>query len=117
MAYVLTIDQRHSRRSPDRVAGALAALAEAVTPLRAFERTAGDEFQGVLADPADVVDVVLRLVRAGDWSIGLGVGPVEEPLPRSTREGRGAAFILARAAVDAAKRRPQGIAVRGSEPD
>jgi hypothetical protein len=113
---VVTVDQRASRRSADRVADALRVLnAEAATVL-AFERTAGDEFQGVLADPAEVVDVVLRLVRSGSWSIGVGAGPVQTPLPQSTRAGSGPAFLSARRAVDAAKQRPARLAVRGAVP-
>jgi hypothetical protein len=110
--FVLTVDQRASRRSPDRVAGALRSLADVPTVLR-FERTAGDEFQGVLDDPAVVVAVVLDLVRTGGWSIGVGAGPVQTPLPGSTRAGAGPAFVAARAAVEAAKRRPARVAVRG----
>jgi hypothetical protein len=112
MPYVMTVDQRGSRRNPDRVPGVLSALAGVPTVLR-FERTAGDEFQGVLDDPAVVVDVVRRLVRDGGWSVGVGAGPVQTPLPGSTRAGAGAAFIAARAAVEAAKRRPVRVAVRG----
>jgi hypothetical protein len=112
MPFVLTVDQRGSRRSGDRVPGVLAALSGVPTVLR-FERTAGDEFQGVLDDPAAVVDVVRRLVRDGGWSIGVGAGPVQTPLPGSTRAGAGPAFIAARSAVEAAKRRPFRIAVRG----
>jgi hypothetical protein len=112
MPFVLTVDQRRSRRSADRVPGVLAALSGVPTVLR-FERTAGDEFQGVLDDPAVVVDVVRRLVRDGGWSIGVGAGPVQTPLPGSTRAGAGPAFIAARSAVEAAKRRPFRIAVRG----
>ncbi|WP_254781130.1 hypothetical protein [Modestobacter sp. DSM 44400] len=108
---MLTIDQKGSRRGPDRVPGALSALSGAPTVLR-FERTAGDELQGVLDDPVAVVGVVLDLVRAGGWSIGVGAGPVQTPLPASTRAGAGAAFICARAAVEAAKRRPSRVAVR-----
>ena len=48
---VLTVDQRGSRRGPDLVPATLAALADRRL-LRPFERTAGDEFQGVLDDPA-----------------------------------------------------------------
>ncbi|WP_369138574.1 hypothetical protein [Modestobacter versicolor] len=110
---MLTVDQRGSRRSADRVPAALSALSGVPTVLR-FERTAGDEFQGVLDDPAVVVDVVRRLVRAGTWSIGIGAGPVQTPLPGSTRAGAGPAFIAARSAVDAAKRRPVRVAVRGA---
>src|SRR5262245_55945206 len=94
--FVLTVDQRHSRRSPDRVPAALAALARDHHPVRAFERTVGDEFQGVLDDPAEVVSVVLALVRDGDWYVGIGAGCVEEPMPASTREARGPAFVMAR---------------------
>jgi hypothetical protein len=82
----------------------------------AFERTAGDEFQGVLAEPGTVVDTVLDLVRVGGWSIGVGAGPVETPLPRSTRAATGPAFLSARRAVDAAKQRPTRLAVRGAVP-
>jgi hypothetical protein len=114
--YVLTVDQRASRRGPDRVADALRLLDGAVPVLLGFERTAGDEFQGVLGDPADVVDVALRLVRMGGWSIGVGAGPVQTPLPESTRAGAGPAFLAARRAVDAAKQRPFRLAVRGAVP-
>ena len=116
MPYVLTVDQKGSRRTPDRVAGVLRELNDDVPTLLAFERTAGDEFQGVLEDPDRVVDVVLRLVRAGGWSIGVGAGPVQTPLPPTTRAGAGQAFLSARRAVDAAKRRASRLAVRGAEP-
>jgi len=113
---VLTVDQRASRSSPDRVPDVLRRLNADVPAVLGFERTAGDEFQGVLADPDDVVDVVLQLVRAGDWSIGVGAGPVQQPLPQSTRAGTGPAFLSARRAVDAAKQRPVRLAVRGAVP-
>jgi hypothetical protein len=114
--YVLTVDQRGSRSSPDRVAGVLRRLNDSFRPLLGFERTAGDEFQGVLDEPEDVVEVVLSLVRSGDWSIGVGAGPVQTPLPPSTRAATGVAFLCARRAVEAAKRRPARLAVRGAAP-
>jgi hypothetical protein len=114
--YVLTVDQRASRRGPDRVADVLGRLNSAVPTVLGFERTAGDEFQGVVADPDTVVDVVLQLVRLGGWSIGVGAGPVQTPLPPSTRAGAGPAFLSARRAVDAAKQRPARLAVRGAVP-
>jgi hypothetical protein len=114
--YVLTVDQKASRRGPDRVDAVLRELNDAVPAMLAFERTAGDEFQGVLGEPDLVVDVVLRLVRAGGWSIGVGAGPVQTPLPASTRAGAGPAFLSARRAVDAAKQRPSRLAVRGAVP-
>ena len=113
---MLTVDQRASRRSEDRVADALRRLNSSVRSVLRFERTAGDEFQGLLADPADVVDVVLQLVRWGGWSIGVGAGPVQTPLPESTRAGSGAAYLYARRAVEAAKQRTVRLAVRGAVP-
>lgn len=114
MPYVLTVDQKASRRTGDRVADVLTRLNASVATVLPFERTAGDEFQGVLDDPDQVVDVVLDLVRSGDWSIGIGAGPVQTPLPPSTRAGAGPAFLSARRAVDAAKQRPSRLAVRGA---
>jgi hypothetical protein len=116
MPFVLTVDQRASRRGPDRVPEVLAALNATVATMRPFERTAGDEFQGVLEAPDEVVGVVLRLVRSGGWSIGVGAGSVQTPLPPSTRAGTGQAFLFARRAVDAAKQRPARLAVRGAVP-
>jgi hypothetical protein len=113
MPFVLTVDQRGSRRGTDRVPRALALLSGVPTVLR-FERTAGDEFQGVLDDPAVVVDAVRRLLRDGGWSVGVGAGPVQTPLPGSTRAGSGPAFVAARNAVEVAKRRPVRVAVRGA---
>jgi hypothetical protein len=114
--FVLTIDQRGSSRGPDRVADVLPRLNDTVPTVLPFERTAGDEFQGVLAEADDVVDAVLDLVRLGGWSIGVGAGPVQSPLPASTRAGAGPAFLSARRAVDAAKQRPARLAVRGAVP-
>lgn len=114
--YVLTVDQRASRRGPDRVADVLRRLNGSVPTVLPFERTAGDEFQGVLAEPDVVVDVGLQLVRLGGWSIGIGAGPVQSPLPQSTRAGTGPAFLSARRAVEAAKQRPVRLAVRGVVP-
>ena len=45
--FVLTIDQRGSRRQADRVGQLLGSVA-GVPVVRAFERTAGDEVQAVL---------------------------------------------------------------------
>jgi len=111
--FVLTVDQRGSRRSADLVPGVLAELSGVPALLR-FERTAGDEVQGLLDDPLLVVEVVRRLVRDGSWSIGVGAGAVQTPLPVSTRAGAWPAFVAARAAVEAAKRRPVRVAVRGA---
>ncbi|TDD66369.1 hypothetical protein E1262_22470 [Jiangella aurantiaca] len=116
MPFVLTVDQRGSRRSRDLVEDALSTLKQLVhEPLLPFERTAGDEFQGVLAEPEAAVEAARLLLRVDAWSIGIGAGPVEEPLPNSTRSARGPAFIHAREALDAAKQRPQHVAVAGPD--
>lgn len=115
--FVLTVDQRHSRRGRDQVEDLLGWLAGQPGVLRPFERTAGDEVQGVMDDAAAVVDVALALVRRGEWSVGIGVGPVHEPLPASTRAGSGAAFELARKAVERAKSSPQLLAVGAPDAD
>ncbi len=114
--FVMTIDQRGSRSGTDRVPELLDALA-GVRAVRGFERTVGDEVQGVLDDADVVVDTALRVLRDGGWSVGVGAGPVDEPLPDSPREGSGSAFVLAREAVEAAKsrQRPVPVAVRGTD--
>ncbi len=113
--FVMTVDQRGSRRDVDRVTDVLRSPRPAL--VRPFERTAGDEIQAV-ADSADtVLDVALDLVDDGHWSVGIGVGPVEHPLPESTRAGRGPAFEAAREAVESAKSAPARIAVRGVDAD
>ncbi|MDX6371968.1 MAG: hypothetical protein QOD98_956 [Nocardioidaceae bacterium] len=114
---VLTIDQRGSTRdaATDRVPSTLTALAD-VEMLRPFERTAGDEFQGVLDQPAALAAVVERLLREEGWSIGIGIGEVDDPLPESTRAGRGPAYLHAREAVTAAKSAPWRLRVVGDDP-
>jgi hypothetical protein len=112
MPFVLTVDQRGSRRGPDLVDITIEEVTAMVDrPMLAFERTAGDEFQGVVATASEAITVALRLVRHGRWSVGIGVGPVEAGA--SSRASRGQAFLRARAAVDQAKRRPHHVAVIG----
>ena len=120
MMFVLTVDQRHSRRTGDRVADLLRDLptlgdaggAGSLSGLvRPFERTAGDEVQGVLDSAEAVVELALRLVATGHWSVGIGVGDVVHPLPAQTRAGAGPAFSHARTAVTAAKNRSTHLAV------
>lgn len=114
---VLTVDQRGSRRGADEVPGLLALLnaPEHGPLLRRFERTAGDEVQGITADAAATTALLELLLRRRGWNIGLGLGAVEHPLPRSTRAGRGEAFVLAREAVTAAKQAPAHVCVVGAD--
>ncbi|NDO90501.1 hypothetical protein [Cellulosimicrobium composti] len=121
--FVLTVDQRGSTGRPDRVPEVLARLdsllADRPGVVVPFDRTVGDEVQGVLDDPATVVDVVLDLLRDGGWSVGLGAGSVDEPLPAVSREASGEAFVRARDAVEQAKSRAATapVAVRGEPPE
>lgn len=109
--FVIDVDQRRSRRGPDRVSAALAALRDVPTAL-GFERTAGDEFQGLLELPEAVVACVSALARFDldvpsaqrpAWRIGVGIGPVDDAAVASTREARGGAYLAARRAIDGAK--------------
>ena len=107
---VLTVDQRASRSSGDRVPELLAAL-EPLPARLPFRRTAGDEVQGLLTDPAHLPAVVEQVLRGGGWRVGVGVGSVDEPLPGDVREARGPAFVHARTAVDAARQAPTDLRV------
>ncbi|HEY0118369.1 MAG TPA: hypothetical protein VGC04_06295 [Cellulomonas sp.] len=116
--WVLTVDQRDSRLVGDRVADLIAGMPVVAGVVRPAERTVGDELQLVLDQGRETVDLALHLLRVGGWSIGIGAGPVDEPLPASAREASGQAFILAREAVEAAKGRHRSVplAVRGADP-
>ena len=113
--FVITADQVRSVRTGDRVPAALEALTalggSAGGVVRAFERTVGDEIQAVVSSAETVVDVVTTLTREGGWRIGIGIGPVDRPLPRSTRAATGPAFLLAREAITAARGASAQLAV------
>ncbi len=97
--YVLTVDQRGSTGRPDRVPEVLARLEEVLADRAGvvvpFDRTVGDEVQGVLDHPEVVVEVVLDLLRdGGDGRVARGrpavVGAVvdmREPLPGTVAVG------------------------------
>lgn len=105
--FVITADQRDSRHDHDRVDDVVARLLETTPDVFVLppERTAGDEFQLVLDRAEQVVAVVLALHRTKHWSVGLGIGPIDHPLPASTRSASGEAYFAARRAVDGAKLR------------
>ncbi|MDQ3717474.1 MAG: hypothetical protein M3381_15925 [Actinomycetota bacterium] len=119
----MTIDQRGSRLDVDRVKELLTTLVQdqvdGTNPdgwLLPFERTVGDEVQGVLTDPALVLELTLRCARARRWSVGIGLGSIRTPIPNSTREASGSAFENARAAVNRAKGALDAVAVHGPDP-
>ncbi len=99
--FILTIDQRGSSTDVDRVPELIAELAGHTSA--AFERSVGDELQGLVADPAEVVDVALHALRSGRWYVGIGIGSVVLAPGASPREGTGTGFVAARKAVDLAK--------------
>ncbi|MBK8460486.1 MAG: hypothetical protein WAS07_10645 [Micropruina sp.] len=116
----MTADQRGSRRAHDRVPEALALLDRQVgdRAILRFDRTVGDEIQALTDDPACLVEAVLALTRLGGWRIGIGIGTVETPLPTSTREARGRAYVAAREAVELARTSPTDLAVvRHADPE
>jgi hypothetical protein len=120
MAIVLTLDQQGSRGTGDRVAEWADALNQLYgsSMRRPFVRSAGDELQGVLADPAALPDIVMRSVEDGGWWVGVGIGPIEHLGP-TARDSQGPAFWHARQAVETAKKRshPQPVAVSGEPSD
>ncbi len=113
--YVLTVDQIDSQHADDRVGPLLPALAARYADhlVAEPERTAGDEFQAATEHGPAALDLALELVRAGDWSVGLGIGDARLPFGDSVRAMTGTAFVRAREAVTAAKKRPARFALVG----
>ncbi|MGV8913719.1 MAG: DNA-binding protein [Rhodoglobus sp.] len=111
--FVITADQRNSRRSADAVAEALHVLnAERADDLAlAAERTAGDEVQMLLNSAHAALTIALQLTRTGQWSVGIGIGAVPSPYGTSVRATSGPAFIAARTAIDRAKKSPAKCAI------
>lgn len=116
-AIVVTADQHGSRRGPDLVPALLQRLAAlgADATTRGFERTAGDEVQGLLDRPHQLPAVLEVLLRDGGWTVGIGVGEVEVPLPPHVREGRGPAYVAARDAVGTARHAPWSLRVAADD--
>ncbi len=103
-------DQVDSRTASDRVPLALEALS-GVGMLLPYERTAGDEIQGLAGTGQAVVTSITALTRLDGWRIGVGVGLVDEPLPESTRAARGDAYLAARTAIGTARRSPVALSL------
>lgn len=121
--FVVTADQRGSTKTGVRVDELLDRLSVAPQPWAdhlalALERTVGDEVQAVLTNPRAAVDLALALARMRDWSVGIGAGPVDQPLSATSRESSGPAFVHARSAVEQAKGKgePVPVVVVGENP-
>ncbi|GAB3607253.1 hypothetical protein GCM10027413_26620 [Conyzicola nivalis] len=104
---VITADQVDSRSTPDVASATLERLNRMFGEHLelAADRTAGDEIQMLVDGGRAAIDVVLDLTRTGRWSVGMGFGPVREPLGASIRESTGDAFVAARSAVERAKKK------------
>ncbi|APZ09681.1 MAG: hypothetical protein SOH99_14800 [Acidipropionibacterium acidipropionici] len=126
--WALTVDQRRSRMSEDLVPALQRVLAElpvlddtGATPARPprwdlpAERTAGDEVQAFTTDPGTLVAAVWAVCGQKLWWCGVGLGAVRTPLPGSTREAAGSAYIAARVAVEEAKKAINGVSVEVAE--
>lgn len=112
---VLTIDQEDSRHGTDRVPELLDKLAN-VRTIAGFERTVGDEVQGLLEDAAAACVAIRLTMRMGGWHIGIGIGQIDDDVlaeisSGTIRTGRGSAFVRAREAVDRAKKYAVSLAV------
>jgi hypothetical protein len=104
--FVITADQIGSRNDRDRAGEMIAELVAAFGAAFTLppDQTAGDEIQLLLPDAGTALAAVLALHRAAHWSIGLGLGEVRTPLPDTTRQASGGAFVAAREAVTRAKK-------------
>lgn len=114
--YALTADRRDSRAHPGQLDmdGHRQALTAAFPRARRpWQISAGDELQVLLDHPDDALEAGLHLAQTGQWHVGLGVGAVDQPLPETVAEATGEALVHAREAVEAAKRLPCRIALRG----
>jgi hypothetical protein len=104
--FVITADQIDSRHDRDRASEMIAQLVQRHTAAFVLppDQTSGDEIQLLLATAEDAFAVLLDLHRTEFWSIGIGIGTIRTPLPQTTRQATGDAFIAAREAVTRAKR-------------
>ncbi|KGJ78993.1 hypothetical protein GY21_06275 [Cryobacterium roopkundense] len=111
--FVITADQIDSRHDRDRAGDMMAALGARYGDEFALppDQTSGDEIQMLITDPEIALNVILILHRSGYWSVGLGIGQVRMPLPASTRQASGEAFIAARNAVTRAKKADAHVAI------
>jgi len=113
--FVITADQIDSRHRADLASAAALEVNERWHPrlVLPVDRTAGDEIQLMPTDGTTMLEIVLHLTRTDAWSVGCAIGSVTTPLPENTREASGPAFIDARDAVEAAKKRDTRFALRG----
>ena len=115
--FTLTINQTDSRRDGDCVPQLLKDLRHIPARLD-FDRSVEDEVQGILESPQQAVEAAMIALRTGSWYVGIGVGPVNEPLPNQIKDASGHGLIYARRAVDRLRNGKDRIpvAVEGPSP-
>ncbi len=97
--FTLTINQRDSRRDGDLVPQLLKDLRHIPARLD-FDRSVEDEVQGIVECSHQAVETALIALRTGQWYVGIGVGPINEPLPNLVKDASGHSLVYARRAVD-----------------
>lgn len=113
--FVLSFAPHRSRRGADP----LPALVEALAPFelrRPPERTLGSDAIA-LADRAEIaMDAVRAAAELGGWCVGIGVGPLDQPLPEETRAVVGGGARASAAALREARVTSQvPLSVRASD--
>ncbi|GAA1336370.1 hypothetical protein JOE65_000505 [Arthrobacter roseus] len=116
MLFVLTINQRDSREVGDMVPELIKALRHLPTVVP-FQRSVGDEAQGVVANAKTAVDVALTAIRHRRWHVGVGVGELHVPIPENILEAEGYGLVYARRAVNRAQKTGERIPLAVSGPD
>lgn len=116
--YVVTMDQRNSRDVGDMVPQLVRQLRN-IPAVIEFQRSVSDEVQGVTVDAADAIDAALSALRGGSWSVGIGVGRVDDPLPEKIVEASGYGMVYSRRAAERALKIHDQVplAVEGLERD
>lgn len=118
--YTVTINQR-DREPGDKVPNLLRALSRARAEVP-FARTVGDEVQGVFLSAELAIDASLTAMRVEScggvrWNVGIGVGPLGEPLPEAIRDVTGLGLVYSRRAVERAQHIKDEGAVAVDGPD
>lgn len=116
MLFVVTINQRDSREVGDLVPELLREFrfVDAVVP---FQRSVGDELQGVVDSAAVAVDVALKAIRHRRWHVGIGVGEIHTPIPERITDAEGYGLVYSRRAVNRAQKTGERIPLAVDGPD
>jgi len=116
MRYVLTINQRDSREVGDLTGDLLRSLRHLPAAIP-FQRSVGDEVQGVVDSATTAVDAALEALRHRRWHVGIGVGGLTTPVPDSLVDAQGPGLVHARRAVDRARKTGERIPLAVEGPD